>query len=151
MAKKKEWYMDYATHAFVRYANLGCPTREQYEERIRNDCYRRLAFHEPGFIVIKANAEVSAREPLLKDIDAVNRVLDILQKQDKPHIIAAIKAVYFVNPKGKPEHGVIVERVNAYAMKCPASTKAVYEWLKSARLLFAQIRELDTGGNDEKW
>jgi hypothetical protein len=46
---------------------------------------------------------------------------------------------------------VIVDRVTAYAMKCPASTKAVYAWLKSARLLFAQIRGLDTGGNNEKW
>lgn len=151
MSRKKEWYMDYATHAFVRYASLGCPTRAEYETRIREDCYKRLAFHNPSFIVIKANAEVSSREPLLKDIDAVNRVLDILQKQDKPHIINAIKAVYFVNPKGKPERGEIVERVTAYAMKCPASTKAVYEWLKSARLLFAQIRELDTGGYDERW
>lgn len=151
MSRKKEWYMDYATHAFVRYAALGCPTRQQHEERIRQDVYKRLAMHEPAFIVNKANAEVSAREPLLKDIDAVNRVLDILRREDKQHIIDAIKAVYFTYPKGKPERGVIVERVTRYAMECPASTKAVYEWLKSARLLFAQIRELDVGGKDDKW
>ena len=151
MSRKKEWYMDYATHAFVRYASLGCPTRQEYEERIRQDVYKRLAMHEPAFIINKANAEVSAREPLLKDIDAVNKVLDILRREDKQHIIDAIKAVYFTYPKGKPERGVIVDRVTRYAMECPASTKAVYEWLKSARLLFAQIRELDTGGKDDKW
>lgn len=151
MAKKKEWYMDYATHAFVRFANLGCPSRAAFEDRIRKDCYARLATHEPSFIVMKANAEVSARGPLLDDIEAVNRVLEILKHQNKEHIIQAIKDVYFVNPKGKPEHGVIVERVTAYAMKCPASTKAVYAWLKSARLLFAQIRGLNTGSDDEKW
>jgi hypothetical protein len=151
MGKKKEWYMDYATHAFVIFASLGCPTREEFENRIRQDCYNRLALHEPSFIVMKANAEVSSRKPLLEDIDAVNRVLDILKKQDKQHIAHAIRDVYFVAPYGKPEHGVIVERVTAYAMKCPASTKAVYAWLKSARLLFAQIRGLDTGGNNEKW
>ena len=151
MSRKKEWYMDYATHAFVRYANLGCPTREEYENRIRQDCYTRFAFQEPSFILSKANAEVSSRIPLLEDIDAVNRVIDILRQQDKQHIIQAIRDVYFVNPKGKPERGVIVERVTAYAIKCPASTKAVYEWLKSARLLFAQLRGLNTGRDDEKW
>ena len=151
MSRKKEWYMDYATHAFVRYASLGCPTREELEARIRRDCYQRLSLQNPSFIIIKANAEVSAREPLLKDVDAVNRVLEILKNQDKQHIINAIREVYFVNPKGKPEHGVIVDRVTAYATKCPASTKAVYEWLKSARLLFAKERELDIGGSDEKW
>ena len=151
MSRKKEWYMDYATHAFVRYASLGCPTRAELEARIRADCYRRLSLHNPSFIIIKANAEVASREPLLKDVDAVNHVLDILAKQDKQHIIDAIKDVYFVNPKGKPDHGVIVDRVTAYAMKCPASTKAVYDWLKSARLLFAKVRDLDTGGDDEKW
>lgn len=151
MAKKKEWYMDYATHAFICYASLGCPTRKEYEERIRQDIYKRLEMHEPSFIVNKANAEVLSQEPLLKDLDAVNRVLEILRRQGKEHIIDAIKAVYFTYPKGKPERGVIVERVTRYAMDCPASTKAVYEWLKSARLLFAQIRELDTVGNREKW
>lgn len=148
---RKEWYRDYATHAFIRYASLGKPTREEYETRIREDCYRRLALHEPHFIVVKANAEVSTRLPLLEDIDAVNRVLDILKKQDKPHIIQAIKDVYFVYPYQKPERGEIVERVTAFAVKCPASTKAVYSWLKSARLLFAQIRGLDTGADDERW
>jgi hypothetical protein len=142
--KKKEWYMDYATHAFVRFASLGCPTRDEYEHRIREDCYRRLAFHEPSFIVSKANAEVSARKPLLEDIDAVNGVLDILARQDKEHISKALKAVYFTHPHGKPDRGEIVERVTAYAMECPASTKSVYQWLKSARLLFAQLRGLDT-------
>lgn len=151
MSRKKEWYMDYATHAFVRYASLGCPTRAEYETRIREDCYKRLALHNPSFIVIKANAEVSAREPLLKDIDAVNRVLDILQRKDKQHIIDAVKAVYFYDPHGKPAHGVIVNRVRRFACEYPANERTVYKWLKSVRLLFAQIRELDTGGNDERW
>jgi hypothetical protein len=143
--------MDYATHAFVNFAALGCPTRQQHEERIRQGCYQRYAMHEPSYIVNKANAEVLSKEPLLKDIDAVNRVLDILHRQNKDHIIAALQAVYFAYPKGKPERGVIVSRVTRYAIDCPASTKAVYEWLKSARLLFAQIRELDTNGESGKW
>lgn len=151
MAKKKEWYMDYATHAFVRYANLGCPTREQYEERIRNDCYRRLSLHEPSFIVIKANAEVSVREPLLKDIDAVNRVFAVLEKQNKPHIAAAIRAVYFVEPYGKPKHGAITSRVRRFAYEYPANERTVYKWLKSARLLFCKERQLNTGFDDERW
>lgn len=151
MSRKKEWYMDYATHAFVRYASLGCPTREELEARIRLDCYQRLYLQNPSFIIIKANAEVSAKEPLLKDVDAVNRVLEILKKQDKQHIIDAVRAVYLYDPHGKPEHGVIVNRVRRFAYEYPANERTVYKWLKSVRLLFAQIRELDTGGNDERW
>lgn len=151
MSRKKEWYRDTATHAFIKYAYLGFPTKIERENQIRNECYKKYALSNPSFIAVKVEESIIKKTGELKDIDAVNRVLDILKKQDKTHIIEAIKEVYFVNPKGKPERGEIVERVTAYAMKCPASTKAVYEWLKSARLLFAQLRELDTGGDDERW
>lgn len=145
MARKKEFFMDYATHAFVRYASIGRPTREEYEQRVREDCYRRLALLPPDVIVNKANGEVSAREPLLKDIDAVNRVLRILAENNKHHIADAIKAVYFTPPCQMPKRGAIVARVRRFAMEYPCSLSSAYRWLKSARLLFAQIRGLDTG------
>lgn len=151
MAKKKEWYMDYATHAFVIYASLGCPTRQQYEEEIRRDVYRRSSLLEPGIILIRAESAIRVRRPVLEDIDAVNKVLDILREQGKQHIIDAMKAVYFYDPHGKPEHGEIVNRVIRFSVDYPASERAVYKWLKSVRLLFAQVRGLDTGATGEKW
>jgi hypothetical protein len=99
---------------------------------------------EPQFIVMKADAEVSARKPIIEDIKAVERVLNILQEQGKTEIAGAIKAVYFTNSRFPLKKGEIVDRVTAYAVALPASTKSVYAWLKSARLLFAQIRGLST-------
>ena len=151
MSRNKEPYRDYATMAFIRYANLKRPTRKEYEESIRQDCYKRLSLHEPNFIIIKANAEVSAKEPLLKNIDAVNKVLEILKEEDKRHIIDAIEAVYFVNPVGKPKKGEISARVRRFAMEYPASDISVYNWLKSARLLYAKIAGLDTVIKDYNW
>lgn len=144
--------MDYATHAFVRFAGLGCPTREEYENRIRSECYKRYSLLEPSLIVLKAENAVSIRKPLLEDIAAVNRVLSILQATGKTYISDAIKEVYLVSRDGKkPERGVIMERVTHFSMTCPASTKAVFSWLKSARALFAKERGLDIGYGDEKW
>lgn len=151
MAKKKEWYMDYATHAFVKYAELGCPTREEQIAAIRSKVNRELSLHEPSFIVIKADAEVAKAEPLLKDIDAVNRVFKILEEQDKPAIADAIRAVYFIDPRGKPRRGAIVARARRFAYEYPANERTVYKWLKSARLLFAIERGLCTGKDDEQW
>ena len=151
MSRKKEWYMDIATHAFIKYAFLGCPTRDEREKQIRQECYKKFALKNPSFIAIKADEAVAKKRGELKDIDTVNRVLDILKKQDKQHIIDAVRAVYFYDPHGKPERGVIINRVRRFAYEYPANERTVYKWLKSVRLLFAQIRELDTGGNDERW
>ncbi len=151
MANKKEWYMDYATHAFVRYANLGCPTRAEYTEKINQDCYQKHALLEPGVIGAKAEAAVYANEPLLNDIDAVNRVFDILEKQHHQEIAAAIRYVYFTDPLSKPRRGAIIARVRRFAYECPADERTVYRWLKSARVLFCKERGLDTGSEGERW
>lgn len=136
--------MDYATHAFIHYAALGRPTREQQEARIRGEIYSKLALEKPDYIVAKAEQAVKNAAPLLKDIDAVNRVFKILEEQDKPGIADAIKAVYFIDPRGKPKRGAIVARARRFAYEYPANERTVYKWLKSARLLFAIERGLYT-------
>lgn len=145
MRYTREWWRDEATHAFVRFASLGCPTVEQYEDRIRKDCYNRLSLQNPQFIVNKANAEISARKPLLNDIEAVNRVIDMLNEQGKQYIVDAMKAVYFFAPTGTPTVGSIKYRVRRFAMEYPASERTVYRWLKAARLLYAMERGIDVG------
>lgn len=144
MSRKKEHWRDSATHAFIKYAHLGCPTVEEREKQIRQECYNKFALSNPSFISIKADDAVAKKVGELKDIEAVNRVLDILQKQDKQHIIDALRAVYFYDPHGKPDRCEIVNRVIRFAYEYPSHERSVYRWLKSARLLFAKLRELDT-------
>ena len=151
MARKKEFFMDYATHAFNRYASLGCPTKEEYEKRIREDVYRRLALMEPALIVSKANATVKAQTPLLDDIDAVQKVFETLDRENKPYISAAIRAVYFPRLPRNQIKGIWGARIQHYSMECPCHPSTVYRWLKSSRLLFAKYRGLYTGIDDETW
>ena len=139
---KKDWIKDYATGAFVRYASLGMPTRKDYEENIRQEVYKRLATWEPKLILIKAEAEISMRKPLLEDIDAVNKVFLMLRENDKEYILDAVRAVYFVPPYTRVSRSVYASRVRGFSMSYPASEISVYRWLKSARELFALYRGL---------
>jgi hypothetical protein len=139
---KKDWIMDYATGAFVRYASLGMPKRKEYEDHVRQEVYNRLSTLEPKIILAKAEAEISKRKPLLEDIDAVNRVFEMLIENDKEYILEAVRAVYFVAPYTRVSRSVYAARVRSFSMSYPVSEIAVYKWLKSARDLFAMFRGL---------
>jgi hypothetical protein len=130
MSRSREYWMDYATHAFVRYAKLGCPSTEEYALSVsgRADAYGRIL-----------------------DVDAVNRVLDVLALRGRDDVIGAIRAVYFVSPQGKPRHGAITMRARRYAVDCPADERTVYRWLKMARRMFAEQRKLALYEADEEW
>ena len=145
----KEWYRDYATHAFMEFSALGYPTRETMEEKIRQDINRRLAMEEPGFIVVKADAAVLEREALLQDIDAVNRVLLQLRRENRDHIADAIREVYFLGVGGKAKKGTLTARVRRFAYEYPANEATVYRWLKKAREMFCEARGLCT--TEERW
>lgn len=147
----KEYFLDYATHAFVRYAKYGCPTREEYECRIRKEVLQKYSVISPEKAALKAEAAIKAKEGRLMDIDAVNKVFDTLERKGKHEIAAAIRAVYFVNPQGKPRRGTITARARRFAIECPANERTVYKWLKSARRLFAIYRNLDMDDRDETW
>lgn len=143
--------MDYATHAFVCYAQLGKPTCEEYERRLRAGIYGRFAFEQPDFILKKANDEVHRHAAVIEDIAAVNRALRKLEEAGRNNVIDALNAVYFTCPIGKPRRGDITGRVTRFALDYPCAERAVYMWLKTARVLFCTERGLNIGYIGEHW
>ena len=139
---KKDFIRDYATGAFIRYASLGCPTREEYEEKLRRDVYNRLSLKEPRIILMKADAEIASRKPILDDIEAVEKMFAMLEANGKEYISKAVRAVYFASAVGRPSRKEIVNRVLCYARSVPIDERSVYRWLKYARELFAMLRGL---------
>lgn len=151
MTASKEFFKDYATHAFVRFAYLGRPTAEEYAERIRREALRDLAYANPEAALRVAEKAVEGAKGRIYDIAAVNAVLAALEREGKQHVIDAVAAVYFVNPQGKPRRGAMQSRVRRFAIDYPASERTVCRWLKCARLLFALHRNLDIDREDERW
>ena len=95
----KDETMDYATNAFRRYASLGKPTRKIYEDRIRNDVYKRLSHFDPAFIIMSANAAVSKNISILEDIEAVEKTFGMLNANGRSYIVDAVSAIYMVCPE----------------------------------------------------
>lgn len=61
-----------------------------------------------------------------------------------------MKAVYFAYPQQPICKGDISDRVRRYSMQCPTDERAVYRWLKEARLLCAAVRGLRIAEADGK-
>ena len=139
---KKDLIRDYATGAFVRYVSLGCPTRAEYEARIRQEVYERLATREPKVILMRADAAVSARKPILEDLEAVERMFSMLEENGKEDISRAVRAVYMPPAAARPTRREIADRVRAFAVSVPIDERSVYRRLKYARELFAMLRGL---------
>lgn len=152
---KKEWYMDYATHAFSEYSRLGKPTRSEYEEQIRDGIYKRFAEKNPELILKLADKEVARHEGVLRDIDAVNKTFDMLLDKipadtidndraikNGTDIANAISYVYFGLHREKASNKRIYGRVRLYAQTLPTTERTVYRWLKYGRKLFAINRGL---------
>lgn len=152
---------DYATSAFAKYSRFGCPTREEREQQIRDEIYKRHQNKDPKHVVTLADNEINRRKGQLEDIDAINKMFDMLY--DQSHITSvskgtrngidianAVKAVYFAFGSEKLTRKMITLRVRAHAMSVPVDERTVYRWLKFARELFAVIRGLDVDTeNDE--
>lgn len=144
---------DYATAAFVKYSRLGCPTRAEREEQIRNEIHKRHAEKDPKYVVTLAEIELQRMKGHLEDIEAVNRTFEMLygysadnpgkSTQNGPDIAKAVKGVYFAFGSEKLTRKMITLRVRAHAMSVPVDERTVYRWLKYARELFAVIRGLD--------
>ena len=150
----KDKNRDYAIMAFVKYAQCGCPTREQREEQIRQEIFNRHQNKDPKYVVSLAEIELRRQKGHLDDIDAVNRTFDMLygytplvdgQNTHSGNDIAeAVKAVYFTFRNKKiNERDIISNRVKAHAMAVFVDIRTVYRWLKYARDLFALLRGLD--------
>lgn len=147
---KKDFTRDYVTEAFRLYARLGCPTYEQIRYEIYNAELNKLSFVTPGESITLAEIATDKQTPLLLDILAVNKTLDILERGEKEHIVVAIKNVYFAYPCQPLRKGDISDRVRQYALCCPADERSVYRWLKEGRLLCAAIRGLRIAEIDQK-
>lgn len=149
---------DYATAAFVKYARLGCPTRREREEQIRNEIYRRHADKDPKYVVSLAEIELRRMRGHLDDIEAVNKTFEMLygytavadchSTRNGVDIAEAVKDVYFAYGSEKLSRNMIALRVRAHAMTVPCDERTVYRWLKYARELFGVIRGLDIDTED---
>ena len=150
---------DYATAAFAKYHRLGCPTREERENKIRNEIFCRHADKDPKYVVSLAEIELRRLKGHLDDIDAVNKTFEMLYgytpilsgeagTRNGADIANAVKGVYFAFGSERLTRNMIALRVRAYAMSVPADERTVYRWLKYARELFAVIRGLDIDTDD---
>ena len=139
---KKDFTRDYATEAFRLYADMGKPSYDEASKSIYNKAIADCEFKNPDIAVSIAEAAVNRATPLLLDILAVEKTIEILQRGGKEHIVRAVENVYFVQPKLPLRRGDITARVRRYSLTAFASERVVYTWLKEARLLFASVRGL---------
>ena len=101
-------------------------------------------YSEPERAVKNANIAVEKYTPMLLDILAVERTLELLEKGGKKEISRAVKEIYFTYPEKPLRRGEISERVRRLSINMPASEKTIYYWLKEARLMCASLRGLRT-------
>jgi hypothetical protein len=142
--KRSDNIRDYATSAFIKYYRLGCPTRTQREEQIRAEVFKKYANLDPKLVVTYADAEIHKNRGHLDDIDAVNRMFDVLSTTPLGEDIAlAVREVYFFHTADKITVKKISLRVRYHAGNVPCDERTVYRWLKAARELFAVLRGLD--------
>ncbi len=137
----KDKTRDYATSAFRMYASLGKPTYDELKKRI----YERALLDEniePSKAVIKANAELENKTPLLLDVLAVEKTLEMLNQGKKEHIVKAIEQIYFTYPEEPLGKNAVISKVRRFCYNYGAAERTVFYWLKEARLLFSAIRGL---------
>lgn len=139
---KKDRNRDYATDAFLLYANLGSPKTDDYIDFLKSCVYDECETMEPRLILQNAERTVSEHRPTISDIDAVNRMLEMLDMQQKDYISNAIRAVYMRKQPRAPSKGEISDRVRYYAQSLGADERTVYRWLRMGRELFAVCRGL---------
>ena len=138
----------YATAAFIRFGKLGQSTREEYEEQIKE---RSKSKFESERDLARA---LEAAEPILRDLDAVDKTLRILRGEidggeDLPAFAngddraAAISAVYFGLHREKPSPARITYLVRSYALTVAyTDERTVYRWIAKGREIFAHVRGL---------
>lgn len=157
---KNDNIRDYATFAFAKYFKYGCPTREEREEQIKNQVYKRFSDKDPKHVLAIAEIELRRSRGELADIEAVNKTFEMLygftstdesvkKMNNGVDVAKAVKAVYFTYGAEKLTRNTIALKVRAHAMSVPCDERTVYRWLKYARELFAVIRGLDIDIGDD--
>ena len=135
--RKKSRIRDYAVAAFEKYAAIGCPTREEYENIIREEIYRNFELSEPKVILMKVESELLKKKPLLEDLEAIARMIRTLENTKKDYILEAVKNIYFTSESRSMKYRVI-----SYSAEHYTDERSVYRWLRYARELFAYYRGL---------
>jgi len=137
---KKDPTRDYAVAAFRLYASMGRQGYEVARKRIFNT---EQARHEnPEKAYTQAERATTNATPLLMDILAVEKTLDLLTRGDKSYIVKAVEAVYFTAPAQPLHKGDISARVCEFSLSLPVDESSVLRWLSEARRLFAAVRGL---------
>lgn len=134
---KKDFTRDYVTEAFRLYAAMGNPSYEEAQRKIYEIELSKRSDIDPSIAVVQAEKAVKHNMPLLLDILAVDKTIDLLERGEKEYIAAAVKAIYFTEPDAPLRRGEISKRVRYHALSCPTDERTVYRWLKEARLLCA--------------
>lgn len=141
---KKDCIRDYATAAFATYAKYGRRNEAQLKEYIYNKELKK--YDRPDIAVKKAEEEVSRNYPLLMDIAAVDKTLELLAKCGDPNRLKVVETVYLNCELFKKQE--ISRRVRKIAYELPVGERTVYRWLKEARIIFAELRSLNVS---ESW
>ncbi len=147
---KKDFTRDYVTEAFRLYAKFGKISYEQARQIVYEEELEKHSLCNPKSAVLQAEKAVEKQTPMLLDILAVDKTIELLRRGGKEHIIAAINAVYFAYPQQPIHKGDISDRVHRYAVVCPTDERTIYRWLREARLLCAAVRGLRIADTIEK-
>lgn len=139
---KKDFVRDYATEAFRLYAKMGKPTYDAARRMISDAALKDSEFKNPETANIKAEGALEKHAPILLDILAVEKTMELLKSGGKGHIARAVEEVYFTDPSRTTRRGDISARVRRHSLDAFVSERNVYSWLKEARLLFASVRGL---------
>ena len=147
---KKDFTRDYTTATFRLYAAMGQPTYEQARRCIYETELIKHSEDDPSIAIAQAEVAVNNNVPLLLDIMAAEKSIELLERGKKGYIVAAVKAVYFTEPAAPLRRGDISKRVRYYTLSCHTDERTVYRWLKEARLLCAAMRGLRIADADIK-
>lgn len=142
--KRKDHIKDYATEAFRFYAKSG--GKETYIKKLVDDINKSkgtgISNPTESEIVSKEKV-IESRAAELADIEAVEKVLNILTKLSQGiYIKKSLELVYFKDCRKDITWGAITERINKAEIEIPASRAQIYRWLRKARELFAEERGL---------
>ncbi|MFT9055115.1 MAG: hypothetical protein ABF449_00630 [Ethanoligenens sp.] len=149
----KDHIRDYATAAFRYYAKLGCPTRELLENQLRaevimqskRELIRTKGISKPTeWAIMNAQRAAENHEAELRDIQAVQEVIERLNYQRAYEIVRAVQIVYFADANVPLGKGDIADRVHQAELEIPASERQIYRFLNQARRMFAEERGLRT-------
>ena len=143
---RKTFYRDYATEAFRLLAREG--SAALYRQKVYNTALARRGEAGSGIgspteaAVIRAEQAVYEAEATIRDLEAAEAAVNVLECKYGVAAVKALKRVYMAEVDRDIKRGEISERVNKAIMNIPASEESIYRWLRFARTSFAKNRGL---------